>query len=197
MNAKPETVFQELLSPLVNLEYTLLLFATFVFHHRYFAGHAVANLLALDGTLLAAVYIYGAIVLLASLVKIPSDWEDLVTLIVFIGNALICIAYTALFLMRSATPCWKVLLAQFYYLLQGILSLVLVILLLTRQEGERFYVAPRLGGVPTRLKALVILAYAVGMTVFLHHGLDVAPDVVTAQVNLVGALLLETLARLT
>jgi hypothetical protein len=134
---------------------------------------------------------------LASLVKIPPDWQELLAFLVFIGNALICVVYTALFWTRSVTPCWKMLLAQCYYLLQGVLSLVTVILLLTRQEGERFYVAPRLRGVPTRLKALVILAYVVGMTVLLHRGLGVAPGVVTAQVNLVGALVLETIARLT
>ena len=34
--AKGAALFETLLAPLVNLEYTLLLFATFIFHHLYF-----------------------------------------------------------------------------------------------------------------------------------------------------------------
>jgi hypothetical protein len=195
---KSKNIFRNWLAPLVNLEYTLLLFATFVFHYHYFgAGHAVADFLALDAILPVIIYSYGAVVLLASLIKIPADWQDFVAFMTFLGNALLSAAYASFFWMYSLTPSWQELLAQFYYLLQCVLALVQVILLLTQKEGDRFAVTPRLGGVPTLLKSLLILAYVVGMTLLLHRGFSVAPNEVTAQVTLYGAFLLEATARLT
>jgi hypothetical protein len=193
-----KTMFKNWLAPLVNLEYTLLLFATFIFHHHYFgAGHAVADFLAFDETLLMAVYSYGAVVLLASLVTISPDWRGLVALMVFIGSAFISVAYTSLFWMHPATPSWQELLAQLYYVLQEVVSLVLVILLLTQEPGKRLYVNPRLGGVPTPLKTLAILTYVVGITLLLDRGFSVDPDQVTDRATLYGAVLLEVLARVT
>lgn len=49
---------------------------------------------------------------------------------------------------------------------------------------------------PSPLKALVILAYMVGMTRLLNRGFSTEPNVVTAQLNLPGAVLLEGFDRL-
>lgn len=184
------------MAPLVNLENTLLLFTTFIFHYHYFgAEHGIADFFALDGVP-SALYSYGAFVLLVSLIRIPADWQGFVAFMLFLGNALISIAYTSLFWMQTSTPTWPELAVQFYYLLQAVISLALVILLLTQEKGKPLAVNPRVGGVPGTLKALAILAYVVGMTLLLHRRLSVAPAAVTAQVNLYGALLLEALARL-
>jgi hypothetical protein len=195
---KGKDIFRNWLAPLVNLEYTLLLFATFIFHYHYFgAGHAVADFLALDGAHLVAVHSYGAVVLLASLIKTPADWQDFVAFMTFLGSALISVAYTSLFWTHPSMPSWQEILAQLYYVLQGVLALIQVLLLLTQEKGKRLAVAPRLGGVPNPIKCLIILAYVVGMTLLLQRHFSVAPDAVTAQVNLYGAALLEVLARLT
>jgi hypothetical protein len=195
--AKGKDIFENWSAPLVNMESTLLLFATFIFHRHYFgAEHATANFLALDGALPVGIYSYGAIVLLVSLIKIPKAWHSFVAFMVFMGSALISIAYTSLFWIGPSTPTWQELLPQLYYLLQGVLSLVQVILLLTQEEGKRLAVTPRLGGVPAPLKSLAILAYVVGMTLLLHRGFSVAPDAVTDRVNLYGAILLQVFVHL-
>ena len=49
---------------------------------------------------------------------------------------------------------------------------------------------------PSALKSLAILGYVVGMTLLLDRGLALAPDEVTAQVNLFGVGVLEGMARL-
>ena len=82
------------------------------------------------------------------------------------------------------------------YLLQVVLSLIQVILLVTQEEGKRFYVEPRLSGVPSFLKSLIVIVYVVGMTLLLHRGFSMVPNKVTAQVTLYGAGLLEVLDRL-
>ncbi|NBD35611.1 MAG: hypothetical protein GVY30_06390 [Chloroflexi bacterium] len=193
-----EALFRKWLAPLVSLTSTLLLFATFVFHYHYFgAANRAADFFALDGRIRAALYIYGAMVLLASLIRFPADWEAFVALMVFLGSALISVAYTALFWMHPVTLSWQEILAQLYYLLEAVLSLVLVILLLTQEAGTRWAVTPRLSGVPGALKALGVLVYVVGGTLILDRGCDLAPDAVTSRVNLYGALGLEVLARLT
>ena len=190
------TMFRDWLAPLVNLETTLLLFAAFIFHRFYFgAAHPATDLITqYDGVWV--VYVYGAIVLLASLVKIPEDWQALAELMACLGSAFISVAYTALFWVRPSTPSWQELLVELYYVLQAVLSLAQVILLLTQEPGTRLAVTPRLGNVPSALKTLAILAYVVGMTLLLDRGLALTPDEVTAQVNLFGAVLLEGIARL-
>lgn len=188
-------LFRNWLAPLVNLETTLLLFATVVFHRHYFgAAHPATDLLIQYGALWA-VYIYGAVVLLASLVNIPEDWRPITEFMVCIGAAFISILYTALFWVRPSMPSWQELLAQVYYVLQAALSLLQIILLITQKPGTRFAVTPRLGNAPSALKSLAILAYVVGMTLLLDRGLALAPEEVTAQVNLFGAMLLEGIAR--
>lgn len=194
--ARIKVFFKNWLAPWVNLENTLLLFATFILHRYYFgAAHPATDLLTQYNGMWA-VYVYGAVVLLASLVRIPQDWQNLAAFMVCIGSAFISIAYTALFWMRPSTPTWQELAAQLYYVLQAAISLIQIILLITQKPGTRFAVTPRLGGVPGPLKALVILAYIVGLTLLLDRVFSVAPDEVTAQVNLYGAVLLETWARL-
>lgn len=194
--ARLRTLFKNWLAPLVNLETTLLLFATFVFHHHYFgAAHPATDLLIQYGALWA-VYIYGAVVLLASLVNIPEDWQPITEFMVCIGAAFISILYMALFWVRPSTPSWHELLVQVYYVLQAALSLIQIILLITQEPGTRFAVTPRLGNVPSALKSLAILGYLAGMTLLLDRGLALAPEEVTAQVNLFGAMLLEGIARL-
>jgi hypothetical protein len=190
-----KTMFRDWLAPLVNLGNTLLLFATFIFHRYYFGvAHPATDLLTYDGMWI--VYVYGAVVLLASLVRIPADWQNLAAFMVCIGSAFISIAYTALFWMRPSTPSWSELLTQLYYVLQAVISLVQIILLVTQEQGTRFAITPRLSDVPSVLKALAILAYVVGMTLLLDRGFALVPDEVTAQVNLFGAFLLEGLTRL-
>jgi hypothetical protein len=115
---------------------------------------------------------------------------------VCIGSAFIAIAYTALFWMRPSTPSWSELLMQLYYVLQALISLIQIILLVTQKPGTRLAVMPRLGNVPSALKALVILAYVAGITLLLDRGFALAPDEVTAQVNLFGVGVLEGIARL-
>jgi len=190
-----KTMFKTWLAPLVNLETTLLLFATFVFHHHYFgAAHPATDLLIQYGALWA-VYIYGAIVLLASLVKIPEDWQPITESMVYIGAAFIAILYMALFWVQPSRPSWPELLVQVYYVLQAAIALIQIILLITQEPGTKFAVTPRLGNVPSALKSLAILAYVVGMTLLLDRGLALAPDEVTAQVNLFGVGVLEGIAR--
>lgn len=191
-----ERIFKKWLAPLVNLENTLLLFATFIFHRHYFgAGHPTADLFALDEIIPTVIYIYGAIVLLASLFKIPPDWKTLVAFMVFIGNVMISVAYTSLFWMRLAAPSWQELLVECYYLLLAVIAFIQMILLLTQPEEKRLAVSPRLGVVPGPFKSLAILAYVAGATLILERGLSIAPEAVTSQVNLYGAALLEVLAR--
>jgi hypothetical protein len=194
--AKSWTLFEDFLAPLVNGNETLLLFATFVFHHHYFgAANAVTDFFALSGAATVGVYVYGLLVLLANLVTIPPDWHAFTALMVYLGNALISVAYTSLFWLQMTTPSWQELLVQLYYVLQAVLSLILVILLLTQGKDSRFYVTPRLCGSPGLLKTLLILAYVGGMTVLLDRGFGVTPDAVTAQVNLYGTLALEVVTR--
>ncbi|MBN2389774.1 MAG: hypothetical protein JXR84_03565 [Anaerolineae bacterium] len=193
--ARLKTLFENWLAPLVNLETTLLLFATFIFHRFYFgAAHPVTDLLTYDGMWI--VYVYGAVVLLASLVNIPEDWQPLTAFMICIGGAFMSIAYIALFWVRPSTPSWSELLAQLYYVLQAVISLIQIILLVTQEPGTRFAVTPRLVSVPSALKALAILAYVAGMTLLLDRGFALAPDEVTAQVNLFGVGALEGLIRL-
>ena len=185
-----------LLTPLVNLESTLLLFATVILHRCYFGpDHPIADFMALHGMEIA-ITVYAAFVLLVSLTPIPAGWRRLVAFMVFLGTALISIAYTALFWMEPSTPSWLELIVQLYYLLQAILSLVLVILLLTQEEGTPLAVTPRLGNVPHTVKSLAILAYVAGVTLLLHRVFSIPPDRVTDQVNLSGAILLEFIARI-
>ena len=189
-------LFKTWLTPLANLENTLLLFATFIFHHHYFgAAFVAAPFLALSGAILLATMLYGAIVLLANLLQIPADWREFRAFMVFIGSAWISLVYMAPFWMEAAMPGWAELLAQGYYVLQALLSLVLLILLLTQKPQSRWGVNPRLSGAPGVLKTALILAYVVGVTLLLHLALGVAPTAVTAQVNLGGILLLEAAAR--
>ena len=191
-----KTMFRNWLAPLVNLETTLLLFATFIFHHHYFgAAHPATDLLIEYGALWA-VYIYGAVVLLASLVKIPEDWQPITEFMVYLGSALISILYMALFWVRFSRPSWSELLVQVYYVLQAALSLIQVILLIMQEPGAKFAVTPRLSNVPCALKSLAILGYVVGMTLQLDRGLALTPDEVTSQVNLFGVGVLEGIARL-
>lgn len=84
---------------------------------------------------------------------------------------------------------------QLYYVLQALISLIQIILLVTQKPGTQFAVTPRLGNVPSSLKALAILAYVAGMTLLLDRGIALAPDEVTAQVNLFGVGVLEGMAR--
>lgn len=190
-----KTMFKTWLAPLVNLETTLLLFATFVFHHYYFgAAHPATDLPTRYGVM-GVVYIYGAVVLLASLVNIPEDWRPITEFMVSLGSAFISILYMALFWVRPSTPSWQELLVQLYYVLQAALSLIQIILLITQEPGTRLAVTPRLGNVPSALKALAILGYVVGMTLLLDRGFTLAPDEVTAQVNLFGVGVLEGIAR--
>ncbi|MGC9393439.1 MAG: hypothetical protein ACP5J4_01140 [Anaerolineae bacterium] len=191
-----KTMFKTWLAPLVNLETTLLLFAAFIFHHHYFgAAHPATDLLIQYGALWA-VYIYGAVVLLASLVNIPEDWQPITEFMVYLGSAFISILYMALFWVRPSRPSWQELLVQVYYVLQAAIALIQIILLVTQEPGERFAVTPRLSNVPSALKSLAILGYVVGMTLLLDRGLALAPEEVTAQVNLFGVFLLEGLTRL-
>lgn len=195
--ARIKALFKNWLAPLINLENTLLLFATLILHRFYFgAAHPATTLHTQYGSIMRAVYIYGAIVLLASLFRIPEDWHNLAALMTCIGSAFIPMAYNTLFWMHLSRPSWPELLAQLYYVLQAAISLIQIILLITQEPGTRFAVTPRLGNVPSALKTLMILAYVVGMTLLLDRVFSVAPDGVTAQVNLLGALLLETWARL-
>ena len=187
--ARLKTMFADWLAPLANLEIMLLLFATFIFHRFYFGdAHPATDLLTYDGMWI--VYVYGAIVLLASLGRIPENWQNLTAFMVCIGSAFISIAYTTLFWMRPSTPSWSELLTQLYYVLQAVISLIQIILLVTQKPGTRFAVMPRLGNVPSALKTLAILAYVVGMTLLLDRGFVLAPDEVTAQANLFGVGLL-------
>lgn len=191
------TLLKTWLAPLVNLENVLLFFATFIFHHCYFGADFVeAPFLALSGGILLVTTLYGAVVLLASLVQTPADWQELRMFMVFIGSVWISMVYMAPFWMQGASADWTELLAQVIYVLQAALSLTLLILLLTQGPQSRWAVTPRLSGAPGVLKSLLILAYVAGMTLFLHLVMDVAPEVVTAQVNLLGLLLLEVAARL-
>jgi hypothetical protein len=115
---------------------------------------------------------------------------------VCIGSAFIAIAYTALFWMRPSMPSWAELLIQLYYVLQALISLIQIILLVTQKPGTRLAVTPRLGNVPSALKTLAILAYVAGITLLLDRGFALAPDEITAQVNLFGVGVLEGIARL-
>lgn len=185
------------LAPLVNLESTLLLFATFIIHHHYFgADFVAAPFLALSGAILLATTLYGAIALLANLLQAPADWQEFRTFMVFIGSTWISIVYMTPFWIQASMPGWAELLAQGYYMLQAVLSLVLLILLLTQKPQSRWGVNPRLSGTPGVLKTLLILASVMGITLLLHRALGAAPAAVTAQVNLSGALVLELWARL-
>jgi hypothetical protein len=195
--AKSTALFEAWLAPLVNLEYTLLLFATFIFHHLYFGkAHVIADFCALDGSIPVVVYVYGSIVLLASLIRLPEDWQDFVTWLVFLGSAFISIAFNSLFYLRPTTPSWQELAAQLVYTLEGVLSLVLIIRSILQKETARYKVTPRLGTIPTSLKSLGILAYVVGMTVLLQHGGSLTPEAITARITLYGAVLLELFAHL-
>ena len=137
-----KTLFKTWLAPLVNLETTLLLFATFVFYHHYFgAVHPATDLLIQHGALWA-VYIYGAVVLLASLVRIPEDWQPITESMVYLGSALISILYTVLFWVRPSRPSWQELLVQVYYVLQAAIALIQVILLIMQEPGAKFAVTP-------------------------------------------------------
>ncbi|MBN1919889.1 MAG: hypothetical protein JW892_01485 [Anaerolineae bacterium] len=186
------------LAPLVNLESTLLLFATFIFHHYYFgADFVAAPFVALGGGILFATTLYGAVVLLANLAQAPADWQEFRAFMVFLGSAWISMVYIAPFWMRGASAGWAELLAQVAYVLQATFSLTLVILLLTQAPQSRWAVTPRLSGAPGVLKSLLILVYVAGMTLFLYLVMGVAPEAVTAQVNLLGLLLLEAVARAT
>jgi len=192
-----KTMFTNWLAPWVNLEATLLLFATLIFHRHYFgAAHPATDLLSQYPSIMKVVYIYGAIVLLASLVRIPADWQNLAAFMTAIGSAFIPMAYNALFWMRPAMPSWPELLAQLYYVAQTAISLAQIVLLITQEPGTRFAVTPRLGNVPGPLKTLAILAYIVGLTRLLERGFAVAPADFTAWVNVSGALLLALGARL-
>ncbi|MFP4346519.1 MAG: hypothetical protein ACLFU8_17675 [Anaerolineales bacterium] len=196
--ARGRQLFEDLLAPLVSLEYTLLLFATLLFHVHYFGeAHAMADFAALDSSVLWVTTLYGAIVLLASLVRIPQEWLPITTLMVFIGNVWVSVVYTSLYWLALPMPTWGQLLAGLYYLLQSVLSFTVLILLFSREEGTRLHVVPRLGALPGPLKTVAILLYVVGMTLLLEQRLAVAPDIATAQVNLLGVLLLEGLERLT
>jgi hypothetical protein len=197
--ARGRQLFEDLLTPLVSLEYTLLLFATLLFHVHYFGeAHTMADFVALDGSVLWVTTIYGAIVLLASLVRIPQEWLPIITLMVFIGNVWVSVVYMSLYWLALSMPTWGQLLVGLYYLLQSLLSFfTLLILLFSREEGTRLHVVPRLGALPGPLKTVGILLYVVGMTLLLEQRLAIAPDIATAQVNLLGVLLLEGLHRLT
>lgn len=184
------------LAPLVNLESALLLFATFIFHHHYFgAAFVAAPFLTLSDAILLATTLYGAMVLLANLVQAPADWREFRAFMVFIGSTWISLVYMTPFWMQAATPGWVELLMQGYYVLQALLSVALLILLITQEPQSRWAVNPRLSGTPGGLKTALILAYVVGVTWLLHQGMGGAPEIVTAQVNLGGVLLLEAAAR--
>ncbi len=158
------------------------------------AAHPATDLLIQYGALWA-VYIYGAVVLLASLVKIPEDWQPITESMVYLGGALISILYIAFFWVRLSRPSWSELLVQVYYVLQAALVLMQIILLVTQEPGTRLAVTPRLGNVPSALKSLAILAYVAGMTLLLDRGLAFTPGEVTAQVNLFGVGVLEGVVR--
>ncbi len=185
------------LAPLVNLESTGLLFATFIFHHHYFgADFVAAPFLALSGAILFATTLYGAIALLANLLQAPTDWQEFRTFMLFIGSTWISVVYMTPFWMEATTPTWMELLMQWYYVLQAVLSLTLLILLLTQNPQSRWSVNPRLSGTPSVWKTMLILTYVVSITLFLHQAWSIAPATITAQVNLGGVLLLEAMARL-
>ena len=195
--AKGIALFEAWLAPLVNLEYTLLLFATFIFHYLYFGeAHVIVEFFALDGLIPVIVYSYGSIVLLASLVRLPEDWQGIVTWLVFLGSAFISIAFNSLFYLRPTTPSWQELAAQLVYTLAGVLSLALIIRSIMQKGTERYRVTPRLENVPTGLKSLIILAYVVGMTMLLQHRASLVPEAITARITFYGAVLLELFARL-
>ncbi|MBN1877454.1 MAG: hypothetical protein JXA33_24745 [Anaerolineae bacterium] len=192
LNNRLKMLFGTWLTPLVNLDYTLLLFATFIFHHYYFGeAHAIAAFLAFDAKLLSAIYIYGAIVLLFSLINVPDDWHPFATFMVFIGSAWISIAYTALFWFYFLTPGWLDLLLQCYYVFQAMISLIQIILLLSQKEGERPIIMPHLSGGASFFKTILILAYVVGTTLFLDRQRSLAPGTVTNQVNFFGTLIMQ------
>lgn len=188
-------IFQAWFSPLVNPESTLLLFATLVFHVHYFAAHPAQKLLAHSGSMWI-VYVYGGVVLLASLIKIPADWQNLTAFLVCIGSGFISIVYSAFFWMSASTSSWQELVVQLYYVLQAVISLIQIVLLVTREPGEPFAVTPRLANSSSALKTLAILTYVVGMTLLLDRVFALDPQAVTAQVNLGGVLILEGTARI-
>ncbi len=190
---KVKDIFQNWLSPLVNVESTLLLFGTFIFHQNYFgSNHVTTEFLELTGGYQIAIYLYSLPVFLVSLLRISDDWQEFAAFIIFIGNVLISVAYASFFWISASTPTWAELLAECYYVLQSLLSLILIILLLTQERGKHLSVTPRLGNLPSPLKTLMTLTYILGMTWLLDRGFSVAPDLTTAQVNLIGALLLNT-----
>ncbi len=155
---------RQILSPLVNAHVTLLLFATFIFHALYFGeGHPTSDLMAFSSLMQNAIIIYGAITLLVGLIRLPEDWQPLVTLLLYIGNVFISIAYTSFFWMDvQAAPSWQELLMEVYTLLEGVLSAVLVILLLLQKPEDAPIVRPRLARVSGWGVTLLILAYVVG-----------------------------------
>lgn len=193
---KIKKAFQNWLAPLVNLENTLLLLITFVFHQHYFGDQPViADFIAMTG-MSVGIYIYGAIILLASLFKPPDDWQEFLAFMVFLGSTLIAMSYSSFFWISETRPSWQELLAETYYVLQGVFALIQVILLLLQEKGQRFFVNPRLGSIPGPLKTLAILSYVIGATLLLDRGFSVVPNVVTAQVNLLGVFLLEGITRI-
>ncbi len=57
-------VFEDLLAPWISLELTLLLFATFIFLHRYFGpDHVISDFFALDVLVPVVTYLFGGVLL--------------------------------------------------------------------------------------------------------------------------------------
>jgi hypothetical protein len=184
-------LFADLLAPLVNVRTTLLFFATLILHHHLFgADHAISRLMGLDPVVPVVVYTYGALVLVANLITVSEDWDPLLSWLVWIGDVVVSVAFTALFYLSPSTPTWSEVLAQLIYAAQGVLALALVVLSLMGDRWGRLGVNPRLEPAPGPLWSLGILVYVGGMTLLLRYSFGIAPYAVTDKVTLLGVVLL-------
>jgi hypothetical protein len=193
---KTDTHFQRWTTPFVNLETTLLLFATFIFHRYYFGGShsggahtSIHNFLAVASSYALILPVYGGLILLFSLFKLPEDWQPFAAMMTFIGSTLITLTYTAMDWLNLFTPGWMELLLQWYYLLQAVISALQFILFLTQKPDTPSRINPQLTRIPTFFKSLLILIYVISFTMFLDRQRALAPDAITSQVNFWGVLI--------
>ncbi|MBN1534967.1 MAG: hypothetical protein JXA20_20025 [Spirochaetes bacterium] len=185
-------VFRNVISPAVSMEYTLLMFATAVFHSLYFGRpHPITSLLAMNRRLPMVLYLYGTVVLVVSCVKPPEEWRPLASMLVLLGSTMISVMLQSLVYMRPFTPSPVEVLAQLIYTLQALVSLVLLLLVFVERHGGGYMVEPRLKALPTPLRAAMILCYVILATLLLHRVFSVDPGDATDYVTVSGFLILE------
>jgi len=192
-----EDLFHDWLTPLVNSEYILLLFVTFIFHRHYFeAASSIDKLVSFMGNYAVVFYIYGAIVLFVNLIKVSDEWRDFTAFLLFLGGELILLGYSSFFWMHPLELSWLELLMQLWYVAQALISLILIVLLVTQPKGSWVWIAPRLEYVPGLFKSLAISGYIVGATLILENIFHWNADDITWQVTFWGIISLEVLQRL-